>query len=62
MAGGKLRAGLTFSGILLLVTALMVLVAAVSDHWWMAPALAALGLGGLTQALVQGWLKLRPTD
>jgi len=59
---GKLRAGLTFSGILLLVTALMVLVAAVSDHWWMDLALAALGLGGLTPALAQGWLKLRPTD
>jgi hypothetical protein len=59
---GKFRAGLTFSGILLLVTALMVLVAAVSDHWWMDLALAALALGGLTQGLALGWLKLRSAE
>lgn len=56
---GKLRAGLTFAGILLLVTALMVLAAAVSDHWWMDFALAALGLGGLTQVFALGWLTLK---
>jgi hypothetical protein len=56
---GTFRAGLTFAGILLLVTALMVLAAAVSHYWWMDLALAALALGGLTQGLALGWLKLR---
>ena len=57
---GKLRSGLTFSGIVLLVAALMVLIAAVSDHWWIDLALAVLGLGGITQALALGWMRLRP--
>ncbi len=55
---GTLRAGLTFFGIVFLVAAVMVLVAAVAQHWWVNLALAALGLGGLTQALALGWLKL----
>jgi hypothetical protein len=57
---GKLRSGLTFSGITLLVAALMVLVAAVTEHWWIDLALSVLGLGGITSALALGWLKLRP--
>jgi hypothetical protein len=41
------RASLTFAGIVLLAAALIVLVAAVADNWWVNVALAVLGLGGL---------------
>jgi hypothetical protein len=55
---GKLRVGLTFFGVVFLVAAVMVLVAAAIEYWWMYLALAALGLGGLAGALALLWLKL----
>jgi hypothetical protein len=54
--GGKLRSGLTFAGIMLLVAALMVLVASVSEHWWTYLALGVLGVGGSTSALAIAWV------
>ncbi len=41
------RATLTFTGIALLVAALIVLVTAVTDHWWVGVALVVFGLGGI---------------
>jgi hypothetical protein len=52
---GRFRAGLTFAGIVLLVVALMVLVAAMPGHWWADVALAILALGALTSLFSQAW-------
>jgi hypothetical protein len=52
---GRFRGGLTFAGIVLLVVALMVLVAAMPGHWWADVALGILVLGALTSAISQAW-------
>ena len=56
---GTFRAVLTATGIGLLIVALIVLVAAVSESGWVDIALAALCLGGVSQLLVRSWLRLR---
>ena len=52
---GRYRAKLTFVGIVLLVVALMVLVAAMPGHWWTDVALGILVLGALTSAFTEAW-------
>lgn len=55
----KARAAISFSGVAFLVAALIVIIAAAVDRWWVIFPLIILFLGGIVPLGVRGWQAMR---